>query len=144
MHGYIDDHEDIVDDIGEEELEVTVFEFPPLIVEIHFDVIEVEYFQVVVLLHDVAEEEFRPLPNQVPIKVIGIQVDLLLLSLILLDKLIIDAFLPLNLLMLVLALTLINPVTSHSLGNGNSEDGRNAGFFLGLFVFLIIYKVDIL
>jgi hypothetical protein len=54
LHGYIDDHEDVVDNIGEEELEVTVLELPPLIVQVHFDVIEVEDLQVVVLLHDVA------------------------------------------------------------------------------------------
>jgi multisubunit Na+/H+ antiporter MnhG subunit len=66
------------------------------------------------------------------------------LCLILLRKLIIDAFLPLNLLMLILALILIDPVTAHSLGNGDSADGTSAGFFLRFFTLLILSKVDVL
>jgi hypothetical protein len=52
------------------------------------------------------------------------------LSLILLHKLIIDAFLPLNLLMLILALALIDTVTGQSLSNGDSAHGASAGFIL--------------
>jgi hypothetical protein len=61
-----------------------------------------------------------------------------------LDKLIIDALLPLNLLMLILALTLIDPVTGHSLCNGDSADGASAGFIHRLFIFLILYEVYVL
>jgi hypothetical protein len=66
------------------------------------------------------------------------------LSLILLHKLIIDAFLPLNLLMLVLALALIDKVTGYSLGNGDSAHGSSAGFIIGLFTFLTLCEVDVL
>ena len=55
---YIHNHKNIVDNVGEKELKITVFELPPLIVQVYFDVIEVKNLQVFVLLDNIAKEEF--------------------------------------------------------------------------------------
>jgi hypothetical protein len=96
------------------------------------------------LLDDIAKEEFLALPNQVPIEVIGVEVDLLQLCLMLFHKLIVDAFLSLNLLMLILALPLIEPAAGILIGNGRFDNNARAFFTLRFFTFLILCKVDVL